>query len=60
MKLKDAVNKNLSKRSIDILVNNAGIIHTALFQMTSIKNLKELFEINFFSQSNFTQYILKS
>ena len=28
--------------------------------MTSIKKLKEIFEINFFSQTLFTQYILKS
>ena len=28
--------------------------------MTSIKKLKEVFEINFFSQTIFTQYILKS
>ena len=45
---------------IDILINNAGIIHTAIFQMTSIKKLKEIFEIDFFSQTAFTQYILKS
>ncbi len=50
----------LSKKPIDILVNNAGTIHTALFQMTSINKLKEVFEINFFTQTIFTQYILKS
>ena len=50
----------LSNKPIDILVNNAAMIHTAIFQMTSIKKLKEVFEIDFFSQSNFTQYILKS
>lgn len=45
---------------IHILVNNAAIIHTALFQMTTAKKFKEIFEINFFSQTVFTQYILKS
>ena len=45
---------------IDILVNNAGVIHTASFSMTTLRKLKEIFEINFFSQSTFTQYILKS
>lgn len=45
---------------IDILVNNAGIIDNSLFQMTSIKNLKKIFEINYFSMSQFTQLILKS
>ena len=28
--------------------------------MTTLRKLKEIFEINFFSQSTFTQYILKS
>ena len=48
-----------SNRSIDILVNNAATIHTALFQMTSVKKIREVFEVNFFSQAIFTQYILK-
>ena len=58
--------KNCAKRilesnePIDILVNNAGTITTSLFQMTSSNKLKELFEINFFSQSTFTQYLVKS
>ena len=58
--------KNCAKRilesneSIDILVNNAGAITTSLFQMTSSNKLKELFLINFFSQSTFTQYLVKS
>ena len=59
--IKKASDEILSKNdSIDILINNAGIIHTANFHMTSSDKLKELFEINFFSQSKFTQYISKS
>ena len=59
--LKSAALEILSKNlPIDILVNNAAIIHTALFQMTPISKLKEIFEIDFFSQSLFTQLILKS
>tara|TARA_B110000014_G_C20089414_1_gene570171 strand:+ start:129 stop:872 length:744 start_codon:yes stop_codon:yes gene_type:complete len=59
--IKEAATKIISStKPIDILVNNAGVIHTAIFQMTSIKKLKEIFEIDFFSQTNFTQYILKS
>jgi len=46
-----------SKKSVDILVNNAGVIFTALFQMSSMKKLREMFEINYFSQILFTQYI---
>ena len=45
---------------IDILVNNAGVIHTSSFSMTTLRKLKEIFEINFFAQSKFTQYISKS
>ena len=48
-----------SKAPIDILVNNAGIIHTALFQMTPVSKLKEIFEVNFFSQMLLTQQIAK-
>jgi len=59
--IKKASDEILSENdTIDILVNNAGIIHTANFHMTSSDKLKELFEINFFSQSKFTQYISKS
>ena len=59
--IKEAANNILSSNSsIDILVNNAATIHTALFQMTSLKKLKEVIETNFFSQTIFTQYILKS
>ena len=59
--IKEAASKILnSGKGIDILVNNAAIIHTASFQMTAVKKLREIFEINFFSQSIFTQYMLKS
>jgi len=50
----------LEKENIDILINNAGSIQTSLFQMTSIKKMKELFEVNFFSQTVFTQFMIKS
>ena len=46
-----------TKKPIDILVNNSGAIFTALFQMTSMQKLKEMFEINYFSQMLLTQYI---
>ncbi len=49
-----------SDKSIDILINNAGTIYTGLFQMTSRKKLEEIFEVNYFSQSDFTQNIIKS
>ena len=49
-----------SKIPIDTLINNAGIIENSIFQMTTLKNLKKIFEVNYFSQTLFTQYILKS
>ena len=45
------------KKQIDILVNNAGVASGSFFQMTSLQDLKQLFEINFFSQLLFTQGI---
>ncbi len=50
--------KNLAQ-NIDILVNNAGINQISLFQMTTIKSFRKVFETNFFSIVNFTQKILK-
>jgi len=44
---------------VDMLVNNAATIDTALFQMTPDKKIKDIFEINFFSQVYFTQQIVK-
>ncbi|MBR6014225.1 MAG: SDR family oxidoreductase [Selenomonadaceae bacterium] len=50
-----------TKKKIDILVNNAGINspESKLFQMTTIKSIREIFEVNFFAQLQLTQYILK-
>ena len=54
--IKESTKKIISsKQNIDILVNNAGIASGSLFQMLSIKETKEIFEINFFSQLLFTQ-----
>lgn len=39
------------------LVNNAGVASGGLFQMTEIAELKQVFDINFFHQLVFTQYI---
>lgn len=46
-----------AKQTVDILVNNAGVIYTALFQMTPMDKMKEIFQINFFSQMLLTQNI---
>ena len=58
--IKKAINSLLSNKiKIDVLINNAGVAYGSLLQMTSMKTLKEVFEINFFSQVLITQYIAK-
>lgn len=47
------------KLPIDGLVNNAGISHTSLIQMTKMEDLRHVFENNFFSHYNLTQYVIK-
>ena len=48
-----------SKIPVDVLVNNAGITYNALFQMSSIDQLRKQLETNFISVFIFTQYISK-
>lgn len=48
-----------SKKSVDILVNNAGITYNALFLMSSMTQMKEVFEINYFSPFLLSQYVAK-
>jgi 3-oxoacyl-[acyl-carrier protein] reductase len=58
--IKEKLYTLVAKRErIDILVNNAGVAHGAFFQMTTIKKMREIFEINFFSQMLVTQCIAK-
>jgi len=47
------------KKPIDILINNAGVGHSELFQMTSLSNTREIFQVNLFSMMLLTQYVLK-
>lgn len=44
---------------IDVLINNAGIAHGSLFSMTSIEDLTNVFEVNFFAQVYLTQLVSK-
>ncbi|MFA6409670.1 MAG: SDR family NAD(P)-dependent oxidoreductase [Gammaproteobacteria bacterium] len=48
-----------TKRSVDVLVNNAGVTYNALFQMSTADKMQQVFDINFFSQMIFTQFIIK-
>jgi len=54
--IEDLYNKKID---LDILVNNAGIPGVSLTEMTSIKSLRNIFEINFFSQIKVTQLLLR-
>ena len=49
-----------TKLSIDILVNAAGIVNTELFQMTSIQEMRKVFDVNFFGPIQLTQLVLKA
>ena len=47
------------KRTIDILVNNAGIPAGGFLLMTSLAKVKEVMQVNFFSQLLVTQIVAK-
>lgn len=47
------------KRQIDVLVNIAGMTQDALFQMVTMEQMKTVFQVNYFSQILFSQYITK-
>lgn len=48
-----------SKNIVDILVNAAGILHSNMFQMSKIEELRKVFDVNFFAPVEFTQLILR-
>lgn len=43
------------KLPVDILVNNAGVAHGALFTMTSLETLRQVYEVNVFAQVQIMQ-----
>lgn len=49
--------KNLNK--IDVIIINAATAHGGIFEMTKIDKIKEVFEVNFFSQILIIQKLLK-
>ena len=53
--------KSIYKMDIDIhgLANIAGLTKDAIFQMTSIKDLKNIYEVNLFSTMQLTQVVTK-
>lgn len=58
--MKDEISKLIkAKIPINTLVNNAGVGYRALFNMTKIETVREVFNINFFAQLELTQLLLK-
>lgn len=56
--IKEAIKKiHSTKHRIDVLINNAGVVEKSLLQFTTIKQLKDVFQVNFFGQVQFTQGI---
>lgn len=47
------------KPKVDVLVNNAGVGAGGLMLMTPMRQIKEVFQINFFSQVLVTQHVAK-
>ena len=47
------------KLPIDVLVNNAGVAFIDLFQLTPMKKVRELFDVNVFAVMILTQLVLK-
>ena len=50
----------LSKKNIDVLVNCAGLGHGVSFQRTTLKQIREICDINLFSHMELTQLVLRS
>lgn len=48
-----------TKQPVDALINIAGMAKDAIFHMVSMDTMKLVFEVNFFSQILFSQYITK-
>jgi len=57
--IKNEINKIKKNIKINVLINCAGSASGSIFELTSKKKLKEVFEINFFSQIYITQLLLK-
>jgi 3-oxoacyl-[acyl-carrier protein] reductase len=50
---------NAQTETLNIIVNNAGIASGGLFQMTSVAELRKVFEVNVFAQMLLTQSLVR-
>ena len=57
--MKAAVQEIIKEMSPHILINNAGLQHGGFFMLTPLKKVRELFEVNLFSQMRLTQLFVK-
>ena len=58
--MKEAVRDLVAEKvPVHILVNNAGVAHSGLFQMTQVEKIREVFEVNLFSNMALTQQLLR-
>ena len=57
---KEVINRLIGEKiTLDVLVNNAAIAGGSSVEMTSLKSLRNIFEINFFSQISLTSRLLR-
>lgn len=49
-----------STKNIDVLVNNVGVAHGGLFQMTTVDEIRSVFDVNFFAVVELTQLISRA
>ncbi len=47
------------KKLVDVLINNSGMAHTGICQMTTAREIKEVFEDDLFAQMELTQMVLR-
>ncbi len=52
--IKDIISE---RKNIDALINNAGVPHGGLLSMTSLKSIRDVYEINVFAQILITQLV---
>lgn len=57
--INDAFRTLPTSMNIDVLINNAGEAHGGLTQMTSVSEIRRIFEVNYFSQVQVTQLVLR-
>lgn len=59
-KINLVLNKLIKKlNKIDVIIINAAVAHGSIFEMTKIDKIREVFEVNFFSQILIIQKLLK-